>query len=1008
VKAIIPARYAEVVPNGGMRERQGPELPDDQNPVTWGWIKEQSLDALDALIAKRERTAKLVVVARNPLPLPPRKLLYVTPSVDAPRGDWRDCDFVVVDADTVELTDPPRHRVELAYEPKARRIVLNISPAVRRSLGTATHVRVMRYDDFDLDLMRQLRTCVDAATRAPRVVELWSPPKIVPTGTALELNAAQAQALSALTGTGGWLIWGPPGTGKTKVIVHAVKHALHTGRTVLIASNTHVAVDNVVKDLIGTVESPGNVIRVGGQDKVDRVVLEHPWLMVDKAAAAITNRDARLAAVDLAQKANKDDPSRQRLAVVVEQLETMDVLNLEEALRARAAEETVATLLTELAPLEAEADAQIEQIALVASTIENEQCAAGQLSALQHAEKAAAAAVSRANQQVSDTQERLAQWSIEHATAGAALSTIKDKKEKWYNTFQWRQQQLSEAAGKLAARCDNARQAVQALTDALPVLERSAHDKHQEHTNSRGRLTEAQAAAHRLPQLRERLQRLETIHCEASGPLEVKRSELADARAIAGSVENAGEVLQHAESSGTLALLAERETLIESITELDDRLRNLQQQRRKIEDEYTSTRKILLETAPVVACTLAALTTKTELANRRFDTVIIDEAESARIPDLMYAGSKADQCLAYVGDFLQNEPIVDTDDAVSPEAQRNLPWQESDVFALLGIRDRATAQANLRCIALQTQFRYPPIIADLVNDFCYDGLLHTAWSGTPVPQHITFVDTSSHQDQGLTGEDSSWWHPLGLTLLQAIYELTEPGETIGMVCPYKAHARRATAMTRANQLDIPCGTAHSFQGRQFDTVILDLMQDSGQLRWVAAADLSGGKREVFRAIQEMKRDGTPITFAAVAKVAKVSQWLVYADGVREYIEAARSAQAAEPAQAKRGGRSASEASLRTDLQLAKQDNRRLRGEVDRLKKALRERLGTQLEASSVESLKRRVDELLAANDRYRSENSRLAAELDDAHTQLRAAEEDLAASRTSLRRMIRESSSAPA
>ena len=158
----------------------------------------------------------------------------------------------------------------------------------------------------------------------------------------------------------------------------------------------------------------------------------------------------------------------------------------------------------------------------------------------------------------------------------------------------------------------------------------------------------------------------------------------------------------------------------------------------------------------------------------------------------------------------------------------------------------------------------------------------------------------------------------------------------------------------------------------------------------------------------MKRDGTPITFAAVAKVAKVSQWLVYADGVREYIEAARSAQAAEPAQAKRGGRSASEASLRTDLQLAKQDNRRLRGEVDRLKKALRERLGTQLEASSVESLKRRVDELLAANDRYRSENSRLAAELDDAHTQLRAAEEDLAASRTSLRRMIRESSSAPA
>jgi hypothetical protein len=158
----------------------------------------------------------------------------------------------------------------------------------------------------------------------------------------------------------------------------------------------------------------------------------------------------------------------------------------------------------------------------------------------------------------------------------------------------------------------------------------------------------------------------------------------------------------------------------------------------------------------------------------------------------------------------------------------------------------------------------------------------------------------------------------------------------------------------------------------------------------------------------MKRDGTPITFTSVARSANVSQWLVYADGVREYIEAARSAQAAEPVQAKRGARGASEPSLRTDLELAKQDNRRLRGEVARLKKALRERLGAQLEASSAESLKRRVDELLAANDRYRSENSRLVAELDDAHSQLRVAEEDLAAARTSLRRMIRESSSAPA
>ncbi|OHU66023.1 hypothetical protein BKG85_02765 [Mycobacteroides chelonae] len=789
------------------------------------------------------------MVARKTIPLPPRKLLYVTPSVDAPTGDWRDCAFVVVDADTVGLTDPPRHRVQLAYEPKARRVVLDITPAVRDALGTATHVRVMRYDDFDLDLMRRLRACLSEATRGPQVVDLWSAPSGEPagTGTGADLNSEQAQALSALTGEGGWLIWGPPGTGKTKVIVQAVTHALRTGRTVLIVSNTHVAVDNVVKDLIDRVESPGNVIRVGSQEKVDREVLDHPWLMVDKAAAVITNRDTRLASVDSAQKVNKDDQARQRLAIVVEQLENGDVLRLEEALRARAASEAVTALLTELAPMETQARALIDQISLAAAAVESERDAASQLLALRQEQRAVVAAQVHADRQVSDAQESLTQWQIEHDRLDAQVSTIENVKEKWYNVFQWRQQQLAKQADELFARRKNALQKVEALTEVLPALKRSAHDECQKRISADNTLTAAETAAHHLPESRERLRRLETIHSEATGPLEAKRSELAEARAVAGSVENVDEVLQRAESNGTLALLTERETLIETVTELDNRLRALERERRKIEDEFAATRKALLETAPVVACTLAALTTKSELANRRFDTVIIDEAASAQIPHLIYAGSKADRCLAYVGDFLQNEPIVDTDDAVNPEAQRILPWQESDIFGLLGVRDRATAETNPRCIALQTQFRYPHIIADLVNDFCYDGLLCTAWSGTLVPQPITFVDTSSHPRQGLTREDSSWWHPLGLTLLQAIYALREPGETIGLVCPYKAHARRAVAMVRTRHLDISCGTSHSFQGRQFDTVILDLMQDSGQLRWVAVADLSGGKREVSAA-----------------------------------------------------------------------------------------------------------------------------------------------------------------
>jgi hypothetical protein len=174
------------------------------------------------------------------------------------------------------------------------------------------------------------------------------------------------------------------------------------------------------------------------------------------------------------------------------------------------------------------------------------------------------------------------------------------------------------------------------------------------------------------------------------------------------------------------------------------------------------------------------------------------------------------------------------------------------------------------------------------------------------------------------------------------------------------------------------------------------------LREARRKDSDRKRSTVFRTVDTMQRDGIPITFASVARTAGVSNWLVYADGVREYIEKARKEQADEPARAERVGHIASDASLRTDLELARQYNRQLRDEVARLKQALRGRLGEQLEVSSSETLRQRVDQLTEACDRYRLENRQLQAELDRVRDQLRITEDDLAAARTGIRRMIRE------
>ena len=56
-----------------------------------------------------------------------------------------------------------------------------------------------------------------------------------------------------------------------------------------------------------------------------------------------------------------------------------------------------------------------------------------------------------------------------------------------------------------------------------------------------------------------------------------------------------------------------------------------------------------------------------------------------------------------------------------------------------------------------------------------------------------------------------------------------------------------------------------------------------------AKDSHDKRQRVLAAVQALEAAGTPVTATAVATAARVSTWLVYADGVREHLEAARRA-----------------------------------------------------------------------------------------------------------------------
>jgi Family of unknown function (DUF6262) len=170
-------------------------------------------------------------------------------------------------------------------------------------------------------------------------------------------------------------------------------------------------------------------------------------------------------------------------------------------------------------------------------------------------------------------------------------------------------------------------------------------------------------------------------------------------------------------------------------------------------------------------------------------------------------------------------------------------------------------------------------------------------------------------------------------------------------------------------------------------------------------DSQAKRTRVLTTLKRMLDDGTPITFASVARHATVSTWLVYAPGIREAVADAQARQHSHrtvgaPARPDTCG-------LMADLALAHAEITRLRAEQAGHQQQLRKALGTRLDNLAKADLLTRVSELT----RHNSELSALLAATQAGNDHLRERiselEDDLAAARTGLRRMIRSENLPP-
>jgi hypothetical protein len=115
------------------------------------------------------------------------------------------------------------------------------------------------------------------------------------------LLPAQKDAYRACLGRGLWLVWGPPGTGKTRVLRSAVGDLMAAGKRILLVSGTNIAVDNA---LLGVVREGrhqlGDIVRVGPPQLHE--IADDPQVclpLMVRARLAQVEEQRRAAAVDL-------------------------------------------------------------------------------------------------------------------------------------------------------------------------------------------------------------------------------------------------------------------------------------------------------------------------------------------------------------------------------------------------------------------------------------------------------------------------------------------------------------------------------------------------------------------------------------------------------------------------------------------------------------------------------------------------------------------------------------
>jgi hypothetical protein len=682
------------------------------------------------------------------------------------------------------------------------------------------------------------------------------------------LQDGQEHAYRACLGKGLFLVWGPPGTGKTRVLRSAIGDLLAAGKRVLLVSGTNIAVDNALHETLKErTFASGEVVRVGPphlKEIADNPDVSLPLMVRTKLAQVEADRRAA------AEELRAMNARRERLESLNTQLAGFDAAAYEDAAALLAVPgESVAELTATLAGCEEAANRVVPELESARSALDaalTEVAKARPVLAYWKETDRLTAELTEVEQDATQAEAR----ALRAKTAADKAQDDADALERPNGKVRWGNRRAHDEARQLL---DKKRRAFEeeraAAIDARRIAAASRRDTERE-------IARLAAAA---PLSREEIQRRDNDAALARARLraleQAQRALLTDRTRLAAglaSARAAAELVADCDRRGLPALHTDAGKLRGATARDSASRRSVEARYDELQKQYERMEKgargEIIAAARLVATTLARFRIVKAVFDGPYDVVLIDEAGAASLPEVLLAVAKAGTCAVLLGDFMQLGPVLPSELEGSDRWDVK-KWLITDAFRHCGISTLDEARSHPSCLVLDTQHRFGPDVMHLANRIAYDGLLK---AGPAVRPHavddpeIVLIDTDGlgelaevRRDSGVAG----WW-PAGLLLSRSIAEMhRNNGEDTGVVTPYTLQAAATLeALRDVESLDAPLadvGTAHRFQGREFPVVVFDTVESQfGAPGWIAQATLAGGSN--------WKRDGVRLFNVAVTRV----------------------------------------------------------------------------------------------------------------------------------------------